>query len=218
MNRLPLQPYDFFGYLGSGLLVVVGMQFVLGFPEVIGHDFHFVEGAILFLGVYVAGQMMATPAKVVLEDIVVEKILGRPHTVLFEGKRPRIRGFLFPGYYKHLPESVQKAVISKSAPDGKQLEGESLFLHVRYAPSIRDDERLISRLGNFLNQYGFNRNLAFTSIVIGSALVLKSHASADALLFQYGLTALIAGVVLFYRYLKFFRQYSYELFNTYARD
>ena len=218
MGRLPLHPYDFFGYLGSGLLVVVGMQFVLGFPDVLGHDFQVVDGAILFLSVYVAGQMMATPAKAVLEDIVVEKILGRPHTVLFGDKKPPIRGFLFSGYYKQLPESVKKAVLSKSASSGKQLEGESLFLYVRFTPSIRDDERLISRLGGFLNQYGFNRNLAFTSVVIGSALVLKSHASADPLLFRYGLTVLIAGVVLFYRYLKFFRQYSYELFNSYARN
>ena len=71
MDRLPLHPYDFFGYLGSGLLVVVGMQFVLGFPDVLGYDFHVVDGAILFLGVYVAGQMMATPAKALLEDIVI---------------------------------------------------------------------------------------------------------------------------------------------------
>ena len=218
MDRLPLHPYDFFGYLGSGLLVVVGMQFVLGFPDVLGHNFQVVDGAILFLGVYVSGQMMATPAKAVLEDIVIEKIFGRPHTVLFGGKKPRILGFLFPGYYKQLPESVQKAVLSKSASDGKHLEGESLFLHVRFGPCIRDDERLISRLSGFLNQYGFNRNLAFTSIVVGSALVLKSHASADPLLLRYGLTVLITGVVLFFRYLKFFRQYSYELFNTYARN
>ena len=218
MVRLPLQPYDFFGYLGSGLLIVVGMQFVLGFPDVLGHDFQVVDGAIFFLGVYVAGQMMATPAKAMLEDIVIEKILGKPHTVLFGGKKPPIRGFLFPGYYKQLPESVQKAVLSKSASGGKHLEGESLFLHVRFAPSTRDDERLISRLSGFLNQYGFNRNLAFTSIVVGSALVLESYASVAPLLFRYGLTVLIAGVVLFYRYLKFFRQYSYELFNTYARN
>lgn len=218
MTRIPLNPYDFFGYLGSGVLVVVGMQFVLGFPHVLGHDFKVVDGAMLFLGVYVAGQIMATPAKAVLEDIVVEKILGRPHTVLLGRESPRIRGFLFPGYYKRLPESVQKSVLSKSVTDGKQLEGESLFLHVRFAPGTRDDEQLILRLSGFLNQYGFNRNLAFTSIAIGIALIFKSHVSADPFLFRYGVTGVAAGIVLFYRYLKFFRQYSYELFNSYARN
>ena len=218
MNRLPLNPYDFFGYLGSGILVVVGMEFVLGFPNVLGREFGVVDSAMLFLGVYVSGQMMATPAKAVLEDFVIEKILGRPHSVLLGGKKPRVRGFLFSGYYKQLPDTVRNSVFSKVASDGKQLEGESLFLYVRFAPSTRNDERLNSRLNDFLNQYGFNRNLAFTSIIIGSALALKSQTSADPVLFQYGLTGLIAGIMLFYRYLKFFRQYSYELFNTYARS
>lgn len=33
---------------------------------------------------------------------------------------------------------------------------------------------------------------------------------------RYGFLALAAAVHLFYRYLKFFRQYAYELFNSYA--
>ena len=40
---------------------------------------------------------------------------------------------------------------------------------------------------------------------------------ADLELIKYGIVALVAGVLLVYRYLKFFRQYSYEMFNTYAR-
>ena len=34
---------------------------------------------------------------------------------------------------------------------------------------------------------------------------------------KYGIVALVAGVLLVYRYLKFFRQYSYEMFNAYAK-
>jgi hypothetical protein len=33
---------------------------------------------------------------------------------------------------------------------------------------------------------------------------------------KYGIAAAIGAVLLFYRYLKFYRQNSYELFNTYA--
>jgi len=35
-------------------------------------------------------------------------------------------------------------------------------------------------------------------------------------LFNYGMVMVFAGSLLFFRYLKFFRQYSYELFNTYG--
>jgi hypothetical protein len=33
MEKLPFDPYDFFGYIASGLLFVVGMNLVLGYPK-----------------------------------------------------------------------------------------------------------------------------------------------------------------------------------------
>jgi hypothetical protein len=35
MNRVPFATYDFFGYLASGLLVIIGMELTLGFPRVL---------------------------------------------------------------------------------------------------------------------------------------------------------------------------------------
>ena len=34
MNRIPFATYDFFGYLASGLLLIIGMDLALGFPRV----------------------------------------------------------------------------------------------------------------------------------------------------------------------------------------
>lgn len=79
-----------------------------------------------------------------------------------------------------------------------------------------ENENLLKRLDAFLSKYGFARNLAFTSIVVGMALLSKGYLSGDHNVIRYAVTLLVAGVLLFYRYLKFFRQYSYELFNTYA--
>src|SRR5215510_13241418 len=77
MDRIPLNPYDFFRYLASGLLVVVGMDMVFGFPSVIGTDFKAIESAVLLLVVYVVGHTIATPAKALLEDLVVARLLKR---------------------------------------------------------------------------------------------------------------------------------------------
>ena len=87
MNRIPFYPYDFFGYLASGLLVVVGMDLVLGFPKIIDQELTAVEAAVLILTVYVAGQLVATPAKALLEDFVVDKCLQRPNVNLFRRRR-----------------------------------------------------------------------------------------------------------------------------------
>ena len=216
MDRIPFHPYDFFGYLASGLLVLIGMQLVLGFPEILGHDFEIVDGAMLLIAVYVAGQLMATPAKAVHEDFIVEKLLGQPNTLLFCENKPRVRGFLFPGFYKPFPEARRNRILEKAKAEGVEGTGEELFLHVRYNPAIANDERVISRLSGFLNQYGFSRNLSFTGLMVGFALLIKAWIASDGDLANYGLTAVVVGVMLLYRYLKFFRQYSYELFNAYA--
>src|ERR671914_607964 len=50
------------------VLIVVGMELVLGFPPIIARSLTVVETAVLILSVYVAGQLVATPAKLVLED------------------------------------------------------------------------------------------------------------------------------------------------------
>ena len=97
--------------------------------------------------------------------------------------------------------------------------GEALFLHVRYNSDIRANDKTLARLDTFLNLYGFARNLAFTSLIVGLALVTRTwFVQPDPGLARYAVTALVVGVLLLYRYLKFFRQYSYELFNIYAES
>jgi hypothetical protein len=171
---------------------------------------------LLLLATYVAGQLVATPAKAVLEDGVVDKILGRPNVNLFRKKKPRIGRLLFPGFYKPLPTETQTRIQARAKIDKAPESGEALFLHVRYDPQILGNEKLMARLDLFINKYGFARNLAFTSLLVGVALLVKSSISPNPELVRYGWTALVAGVLLFYRYLKFFRQYSYEMFNTYG--
>jgi hypothetical protein len=175
MNRIPFATYDFFGYLASGLLLILGTDLVLGFPRVFGQDLRPVEVMALFLAVYVGGQLIATPSKAVLEEGLVEKVLGRPNVNLFRQKRPLVRSLLFPGFYKPLPPAVQERVITRAASEGIADPGESLFLHARYGPDVRADEKLLARLDTFLNLYGFARNLSFTSLLVGVALTIRAR-------------------------------------------
>ena len=74
----------------------------------------------------------------------------------------------------------------------------------------------MKKLDAFVAKYGFSRNLAFTSLALAAAFFVKNHIAPSPELVKYGATAGVGGVLLLYRYLKFFRQYSYELFNTFA--
>jgi len=216
---IPFDPYDFFGYLASGLTIVVGMELVLCFPAVLGRELKAVELAGLVIAVYVAGQLVATPAKAVLEDGLVALILGRPSVNLFRERRPPIRGhLLFRGFYKPVSAATRKHVLERARKEGVAETGEALFELVRFSAEVRDNDKLQARLSAFLNKYGFARNLAFASLTVGVALAVRAWwVHPDPALAKYAVTALVAGAALVYRYLKFFRQYSYEMFNTWAR-
>lgn len=70
-------------------------------------------------------------------------------------------------------------------------------------------------MDTFLQLYGFCRNASFSlfasAVLLGGAW-LRCGTWEYAL---YGIVALLASVGMLYRYLKFYRQYSYELFTAY---
>jgi len=114
------------------------------------------------------------------------------------------------------PPSIQKRVLERAAARNPEQSGDGLFLGVRYDPEVRKDEKLIQKLDSFRDKYGFNRNLSFTALLLGVALLVKARLSGDPNALRYGSLGIVAGIMLFYRYLKFFRQYSYEMFNAYG--
>ena len=218
MDKIPFDPYDFFGYLASGLALVIGMELTLGFPTVLSAQLSAVQSAFLILGVYVAGHIIATPSKFILEDTIVRKLLKSPTRNLFNPHPTKCLKFVFPGYYSALPANIRNNILERVKAEGGDASGESLFLHVRFCASMLDNEKLMARLNTFLSRYGFARNLSFSCLFVGMAMLAKGCFVdlGEPLLVKYGITAAVAGVLLFYRYLKFYRQYSYELFNTYA--
>ena len=216
MPKVPFSAYDTFGYLATGLVALVGMELIAGFPKILDADLNIVRGALLLLGTYVAGQIVATPAKAVLETLLVAHVLGRPNVNLLKGQKPRVRGFLFPGFYEPLPTSTRERVQAKARANDVPVEGEALFLHARYRPETRQDDKLMERLDAFLRQYGFSRNLSFTCMTAGIGLLARGVSGTSPFMASEAAAALVVGLALLYRYLKFLRQYCYELFNAFA--
>jgi hypothetical protein len=120
MNRLPFDPYDFFGDLASGLVLLVGMDLVLGFPRVLGADLKPLQTFMLVLAAYVAGQINATPAKALLEDCLVARFLGRPARNLLRLQKPVPVGWIFPGFYAALPAHIRTRVTTRAKAEGLQ--------------------------------------------------------------------------------------------------
>lgn len=234
MKDLPFDAYDFFGYLASGLMVLCGLDAMFHLSDVMSTDMETLKFLVIVLASYVLGQMLATPAKGLLEDLIVRFLLGRPSVRLMGTpgwKDPR-RYFAL-GYFEPLRPQVQTNIRTRAAGEGFEMtgkqdahgivqptdaSGEDLFIHVRFRPDVRSDEPLMARMDAYLNKYGFNRNVCFASLCLAIAVYVEyrmgGHERAQYL--QYARLLGVMSLLLFYRYLKFLRLYSYELFNAYA--
>lgn len=218
MKEFPFDPYDFFGYIANGLLLIVGLNLIIGVPNILGKDLKPLDMLALSLAVYIAGQIIASPAKWLLEGILVTFILKTPSVNLMANRdKKSFLKLFFPGYYETLPITTQNKIIEKVQKEGLNIyNGEELFVHIRYQENMLSDSNLISRLNTFLNKYGFNRNLCFTSMLFGICILIFKEFNIATSITKYGILFVFTSIFLFYRYIKFFRLYSFELFNTYA--
>jgi hypothetical protein len=170
---------------------------------------------------YVTGHIVANISSFFLERLLVQRLLGRPHQVLFEAPTPRKWTRLFPDYYEPLPQETRERVLKKADERaGITQPGPGLFFHC--FAFVRGDEDARGRLDSFLSLYGFSRNVATAAAIAVLVLAagLISMDSVEVALrsfeFRWAVAAVIAAVGLLYRYLKFFRLYSVEVFVRYA--
>ncbi len=120
MKELPFDPYDFFGYLASGLVCIVTAQLLFGFPKVIGADLKPFDMAVTILATYVAGQDNSWTFQLIYEDVLVHKILGSPtRNLLREHGQPHYRS-VFHGFYKPLPAVIRSKIHAKIKAMGSQ--------------------------------------------------------------------------------------------------
>jgi len=216
VNQLPFSVYDFFGYLAAGAVVLAafvasffGIEPFQGNPALI-------VGFLLVIVIYVLGHLVANIAGDLIERRIVRMRLGTPTDILFGRRTPSQRvELLFPGYFKKLSSGVRAQVQARA--QGRV--GDDLFFHCH--ARMKADAVVQGRLDTFLNLYGFCRN-TMVAMLIAAACLLAGILLGTA---ETGLVAgpgwwvglcLIAAVGLFYRYLKFYRQYAVELFTSYA--
>ena len=87
----------------------------------------------------------------------------------------------------------------------------------RYSADVLADEKLLSRLDLFQSKAHFSRTVSFALLIMGVVLISAGVFKGKTDIAGYGLTGLLCGVQLFYRFLKFWRQYSFELLSYYGQ-
>jgi hypothetical protein len=221
MDKLPFTVYDFFGYLASGFVLLVGLAAAFVGTDDWQRTPSTVLGLLLLVLAYSTGHVVANVSGYLVESKLVGGILGTPTTNLFRSAPPIGWRRLLPGYYTPLPREQREAVLEKARTKaGITSVSEGLFYHC--FAQVKASDAVRTRLDTFLNLYGFCRNMTLALAVVGVALVVGSvclHTAHTGNLVPPGWAAIgcIAGSIgLLYRYLKFFRHYSIEVFISYV--
>jgi hypothetical protein len=203
-------------YLSAGFLLLFVADYVANTDLLNRESWTVVQGIVAISAAYAVGYLAASVSSFTLERILVRKLLGYPTDVLFgKFKACAWIRFCLPGYFKPLPNHTQQAALNRGRDEGVNTHGEALFYaahaYARVTPPV------MSRLDNFLNLYGFCRNTA-TVAIIDSAMLYWSYrfngGPEENLYWSW--VALLMGLGITLRYLKFFRHYSVEVFTAYA--
>jgi hypothetical protein len=215
LDKLPFGVYDFFAYLSAGGVLLLTIDYVWALGMLSMKDMTPVLGIALIVLAYVTGHAVAHLSSWIFEQTVISRILGRPTDRLL-GASPRLRiwGWLFPGYHRPLPANVQQRVKDQAQSRNCFVQDEGLFLHA--FPLVTQNEKYQARLDTFLNLYGFARNMAFSLLAAAISIAIAHWYGPHPVRLRWSVLASIGAASMFYRYLKFFRQYSYELFVRYA--
>lgn len=218
MDALPFSVYDFFGYLAAGFVVLVAATAAFLGDAAIRSTPSVIEDALLIVLAYVAGQLISTISRTVLERGVLARALGFPSDRLFSTSDMWYRR-LFPGYIEPLPTEIQTRVLARAFQQASLREpGRALFVHCH--ARVRRDAVIAARLETFLKLHAFCRNMTLAGMIAAVLLLIGSLVgTAQTGRLAPGVwvaIALATAVGMFYRWLRFYRHFAVEVFTGYA--
>jgi hypothetical protein len=160
---------------------------------------------------YILGHVLSSLSKWLFELIIANKLLAPPYVNLFAERKSRIMNVLFPEYFVAFPERIRQEILRSEHIDFHKPKSEQpRALYDEAYALVKTDKDSLSRLDTFLILYGFCRTISMTLLILAAALAIKGSILV-------GTVSFIISLIMFMRYLKFFRQYSYELFLSSLR-
>ncbi len=220
--NLPLSVYDILGYLVSGLLILATGEFAFEGNWLVERDWKPGSIALYVTMAYIIGHISANLSAWLIEQKFGRGLLGASEELLFKDDAgSRFWARVFPGFFKPLPQKTQQRVLDAAKLEGMDTPGRAMYLHAFAV--VKQDKGTLDRLNTFLNLYGFCRNISFALLL---ALIVMA-ASVPWYVFglgvytvdwrKVGIAALcvVGAVGMLYRYLKFYRHYTHEVFITY---
>jgi|688.fasta_scaffold39672_3 hypothetical protein len=221
MNRVfPFSDYDFFGYLASGAMFLCVYDYVYnGGTQIILHkDWLPAQVFMIFLAAYVAGHIIASISSLLVEKLLIQKVIGCPEILFFASSPPKgwkgILSMFWIDYCLPADKELQKKVLDIASKSQITSPGRALFHAAHnFAKTI---SVVKVRMDSFLNIYGFCRNISMMAFISLLMLLVKATNTDSVTDWQYCFWALVTCMGMFYRYLKFYKHYTWEVLTTFA--
>lgn len=207
------------------MIVLVSLDYGFNESEIIlRKEWPFVHVVFIFAMAYLAGQIIAVFASILLEHWTARRILRPPVAVMLNLGKP-VFGERFIGrwivgrHYESLTKNMRSIILTEAAKHlGREIENindsEDVF-QVAF-PVARTVPDAATRMDNFLKMYGFSRNVALSGLIGVGALLYQSRTSDGDGLYWWALLAAICSIIMFGRFLKFYVAYGKEVLCTYA--
>jgi hypothetical protein len=218
--NIPFSTYDFFGYLANGFVILCATEYAFFGTSLAERDWKVGHAVFYLVLAYIIGHIVANISSYLIEHLIVRERLKSPEDTLFEPQQKTWRSFFFPIFYQPFPPETQKRILEVAQKNGFDKPSRGLFLHAHGV--AKQDRATLERLTSFLNLYGFCRNvttgliISAIILVIGALIDVRRWTEIDNYKLAWAGAALVGAVGMFYRYLKFFRHYTMEVFNSYA--
>jgi hypothetical protein len=120
----------------------------------------------------------------------------------------------FKHYRTPLAKETRESIVSRYEKlSGSKMPGEAMFTFCFHYVKERSAASH-GRLANFLNMYGFARNMSFATLLLCGVFIIAAWRRHEPHFWQLAAVCVIASVTLFYRYLKYFRIFSTEVFTA----
>lgn len=221
MSRIPFTLYDFFGCLSAGFVLLAAGDYAFDRRWLLNDQLGLVGGIFWVVAAYITGHIVANMAGWALETKFVRQVILSPEETLFSTTKPTGWRRLFPGHHRALPRETRERIMDKADRSaGIKEPGRALFFHC--LAIVQHDQGTRERLETFLNLYGFCRNVCL-ALLIGTGLLIIGTVSDSWRMSGVGEhiwwaipASLVAAIGMLYRYLKFFQDYTVEVFRSYA--
>ena len=235
--KSPFSFFDLFVYLVPGLIFsfTVVWFFLLenGASKIVDFfsntkDFKYIFFFLTLIVAYSLGHVVSSLGSLIFEKLLVKKYLGYPTKNLFSNEKNRKWPFksygnnYSPQFIEHFCKTLENyfgefenqdkfmlcfTFVKENCPTtfGRL----NTFISLYSFTFVKENcPTTFGRLNTFISLYNFSRNSAAALIVLSISLFLKSY-------FLYGIITLLLAFLFTFRYLKFFKLYSNEIFMTF---